>query len=68
MITDACPECESDQLDLQALTFAKLAPMDLGRIDIRYRRRALHALIWAGSLHCHASVLVLSRMLMIFGC
>ncbi|KAK9906493.1 hypothetical protein WJX75_002830 [Coccomyxa subellipsoidea] len=38
MITDSCPECEPDHLDLQALTFNKVAPMSLGRIDMRYRR------------------------------
>ncbi|BDA46488.1 probable Expansin-A7 [Coccomyxa sp. Obi] len=38
MITDSCPECEADHLDIQALTFNKMAPMALGRIDIQYRR------------------------------
>ncbi|CAL8462617.1 g2150 [Coccomyxa elongata] len=38
MITDSCPECEGDHLDIQALTFNKMAPMALGRIDIQYRR------------------------------
>ena len=46
MITDCCPECEADHLDIQALTFNKMAPMALGRIDIRYRRRVV--LLW-----CH---------------
>lgn len=40
MITDSCPECEPDHLDIQALTFNKMAPMALGRINIQYRRRA----------------------------
>ena len=26
MITDACPECESDHIDVQALTFLKVQP------------------------------------------
>ena len=26
MITDACPQCEADHLDLQALTFSKVGP------------------------------------------
>ncbi|BDA46490.1 probable Expansin-A2 at N-terminal half [Coccomyxa sp. Obi] len=38
MITDSCPECEPNHMDLQALTFNKVAPMALGRIDMRYRR------------------------------
>ncbi|CAK0756698.1 hypothetical protein CVIRNUC_002477 [Coccomyxa viridis] len=40
MISDSCPECEGDHLDIQALTFNKMAPMALGRIDIKYRRVA----------------------------
>jgi len=36
-ITDACPECGAEHMDIQALTFARLAPMDIGRINIRYR-------------------------------
>ena len=26
MITDACPECEADHIDVQALTFLKVQP------------------------------------------
>lgn len=37
-ITDACPECSTDQIDIQALTYNKLSPMDTGRISIMYRR------------------------------
>ncbi|CAL5229279.1 g12572 [Coccomyxa viridis] len=37
-ITDACPECAADHIDIQALTFNKLAPMNTGRINIQYRR------------------------------
>ncbi|KAK9820245.1 hypothetical protein WJX72_007952 [[Myrmecia] bisecta] len=37
-ITDACPECEANHIDLQALTFDKIAPMSVGRIDMQYRR------------------------------
>ena len=40
MITDCCPECEADHIDIQALTFNKMAPMALGRIDIKFRRYA----------------------------
>lgn len=28
------PECTSQHMDIQALTFAKLAPMALGRINV----------------------------------
>ncbi|KAK9839069.1 hypothetical protein WJX74_008724 [Apatococcus lobatus] len=38
MVSDACPECEPDHLDLQALTYNQLGPMALGRMDIKYRR------------------------------
>ncbi|DBA91943.1 TPA: expansin [Trebouxia sp. C0005] len=38
MISDVCPECEADHLDIQALTYDKIAPMLSGRIDIQYRR------------------------------
>lgn len=37
-ITDECPECNPDHIDIQAMTFDKLAPMYLGRINIMYRR------------------------------
>jgi len=37
-ITDSCPQCEANHLDIQALTFNKIAPMAVGRIDIQYRR------------------------------
>ena len=37
-ITDSCPECGADHLDMQALTFHKLAPMEVGRVNIEYRR------------------------------
>ncbi|KAK9819887.1 hypothetical protein WJX72_003612 [[Myrmecia] bisecta] len=40
MVSDACPECEADHVDLQALTFDKIAPMSVGRIDMQYRRIA----------------------------
>ena len=36
-ITDSCPECASDHMDLQALVFDKLSPMPLGRINMKYR-------------------------------
>eukprot|EP00891_Asterochloris_glomerata_P004481 jgi/Astpho2/4481/fgenesh1_pg.00067_%23_63_t len=38
MISDSCPQCEPDHLDIQALTFNKIAPIEAGRIDIRYRQ------------------------------
>ncbi|KAL3148841.1 expansin-like protein [Trebouxia sp. C0010 RCD-2024] len=38
MISDVCPECESNHIDIQALTYNKMAPMLGGRIDMRYRR------------------------------
>eukprot|EP00884_Botryococcus_braunii_P005988 jgi/Botrbrau1/15390/Bobra.43_2s0018.1 len=51
MITDACPECGEDHMDIQALTFnkvrivhlllywlLKMAPMAIGRIAMRYRQ------------------------------
>jgi Lytic transglycolase/Expansin C-terminal domain len=37
-ITDKCPECGTDHIDMQALAFAKLADSALGRINIKYRR------------------------------
>ena len=39
-ITDSCPECGADHIDLQALVFDRIAPAAGGRIDIRYRRVA----------------------------
>lgn len=36
-ITDSCPECAPDHMDLQALVFDKLSPMALGRINMKYR-------------------------------
>ena len=38
-ITDACPECAADHIDIQALTFNKLAPMNTGRINIHVQVR-----------------------------
>ena len=33
MITDACPECEADHIDVQALTFLKVqSPLHLGAL------------------------------------
>ena len=37
-ITDVCPECGADHIDIQALTYNKLSPMSTGRISIQYRR------------------------------
>lgn len=37
-VTDTCPECGTDHIDMQALTFNKIAPMEVGRINIQYRR------------------------------
>ncbi len=36
-ITDICPECAADHIDIQALTYNKLSPMESGRISIMYR-------------------------------
>ena len=36
-ITDSCPECGADHMDLQAMVFDKLSPMALGRINMKYR-------------------------------
>ncbi|KAK9824754.1 hypothetical protein WJX74_005028 [Apatococcus lobatus] len=38
MVTDSCPECQADQLDLNALAFQKLAPLGNGRVALQYRR------------------------------
>ena len=38
MITDECPECAPDQIDVQALSFDKIAPLINGRIQTQYRR------------------------------
>lgn len=38
MITDSCPECAGDHIDVQALAFSKIAKSELGRIKIQYRR------------------------------
>ena len=37
-ITDVCPECAADHIDIQALTYNKISPMSSGRISIQYRR------------------------------
>ncbi|EFN54108.1 hypothetical protein CHLNCDRAFT_136257 [Chlorella variabilis] len=38
MISDECPECGTDHVDVQSLAFAKLANPDIGRITMQYRR------------------------------
>ncbi|GAB4819911.1 hypothetical protein N2152v2_006957 [Parachlorella kessleri] len=38
MISDTCPECEAEHIDVQSLAFAKLANPDIGRIKVTYRR------------------------------
>ncbi|KFM23596.1 Expansin-A11 [Auxenochlorella protothecoides] len=38
MISDVCPECEANHIDVQSLAFGKLADQGLGNIDVRYRR------------------------------
>jgi expansin (peptidoglycan-binding protein) len=53
MITDCCPECEADHIDIQALTFNKMAPMALGRIDIKFRRSAKLPLLQSPLLNQH---------------
>jgi len=37
MVTDKCPECGDDHLDVQAQAFAKISQPNLGRIKIGYR-------------------------------
>lgn len=37
-VTDSCPECGPDHIDMQALTYAKIAPPWTGRISIQYRQ------------------------------
>lgn len=37
-ITDKCPECSADHLDLQATAWAKLSDPSYGNIPIKYRR------------------------------
>lgn len=36
-ITDICPECAADHIDIQALTYNKLSKMETGRINVMYR-------------------------------
>ncbi len=36
-VTDICPECASDHIDIQALTYNKLSSMETGRISVMYR-------------------------------
>ncbi|PRW45398.1 barwin-like endoglucanase [Chlorella sorokiniana] len=38
MISDKCPECEADHIDVQSLAFAKMADPGIGRIKVQYRR------------------------------
>ncbi|KAL4440265.1 hypothetical protein ABPG75_003266 [Micractinium tetrahymenae] len=38
MISDSCPECEADHIDVQSLAFAKLADPGIGRVKMQYRR------------------------------
>jgi hypothetical protein len=37
MVTDKCPECGDDHIDVQAQAFAKISQPELGRIKIAYR-------------------------------
>jgi len=37
-ITDQCPECGADHIDMQARVFEKIAPPSGGRISLQYRR------------------------------
>lgn len=37
-ITDSCPECQSNQFDVQAQTFGRIAPEFNGRMAMQYRR------------------------------
>ncbi|KDD76131.1 hypothetical protein H632_c342p0 [Helicosporidium sp. ATCC 50920] len=38
MISDECPECSANHIDIQSLAFASLADPGLGIINMRYRR------------------------------
>lgn len=38
LITDVCPECATQHIDVQSLSFAKMADPGIGRIAVRYRR------------------------------
>lgn len=38
MISDVCPECEAEHMDVQSMAFGKLADQGLGNINMRYRR------------------------------
>jgi len=38
VVTDKCPECRDDHVDLQALTFEEMAPASVGNFYMRYRQ------------------------------
>lgn len=38
VVTDKCPECRDDHVDLQALTFQEMAPASVGNFYMRYRQ------------------------------
>lgn len=38
VVTDKCPECRNDHVDLQALTFEEMAPASVGNFYMRYRQ------------------------------
>jgi hypothetical protein len=37
MLYDNCDKCSPEQINLQALPFKTLAPLDIGRIGIQFR-------------------------------
>lgn len=37
MLYDNCDKCSPDQINLQALPFKQLAPLDIGRIGVQFR-------------------------------
>lgn len=37
MLYDNCDKCSPEQINLQALPFKQLAPLDIGRIGIQFR-------------------------------
>jgi len=42
MLYDNCDKCSPEQINLQALPFRQLAPLDIGRIGIQFREVSEH--------------------------
>lgn len=49
MVYDDCKECTADQLNLNAKVFAELAPLDLGRMAIKYREVRAFSTTYVGT-------------------